>query len=754
MAALAVAAWGQPGTVAGLEATRNGRVVGECPLKHTAVKAAISGMVARVDVVQDYQNPFPDKIDAVYLFPLPHDAAVDRMTMTIGARVIEGQVRRREEARALYEAARQTGHVAALLDQGRPNVFTQSVANIMPREQIQIRISYVQTLVFESGSYEFVFPMVVAPRYHPAGSTDAARLSAPIVPEGTRAGHDLSLEVAVDAGVPIGNMASPTHDIDTTWLNAHQATVRLRDENTIPNKDFILRYQSASGTIADAVLAHRSAKGGFFSLILEPPRKTGAADVTPKELIFVLDTSGSMMGFPIEKAREAMQQAIAGLHADDTFNLITFSGDTEILFPVPVPATPDNVAIAQLFLASRSGYGGTEMMKAIRAALDPTPGTARVRVVCFMTDGLVGNDLEILAEVRKHPDARVFAFGIGSSVNRFLLDGMARLGRGEVEYVGLKDDGSAAAHRFEQRVRDPLLTDLEIDWGGIAVTDVYPRRIPDLFAARPVVVTGRYTAPLRGPVQLRGKAGGYPITRPVSLDLPAQEAGNGALASLWARNRIQDLMSSDCAGVQQGTMSPELRQAITATGLEFGIATQFTSFVAVEEQTITTGGQARTVAVPLNMPEGMSYEGIPQSRQFTVAGGVVGGVPGGVIGGIVGSVPSAAPPPPPAPAAVRRPAILSVPMAVPAAVARVSSAPKLDPELERMLRPGNVVLEVEVLVLLRDASAATMQQLAAAGLRLLKAPGKELLVTGRIPTGRLEELSRIAAVRYIVKHRT
>ena len=214
----------------------------------------------------------------------------------------------------------------------------------------------------------------------------------------------------------------------------------------------------------------------------------------------MLDTSGSMMGFPIEKAKEAMQQAINGLYPQDTFNLITFSGDTDILFPTPVPATAENRAMAQMFLQSRSGQGGTEMMKAIRAALDPTPGSGRVRVVCFMTDGLVGNDLEILAEVRKHADARVFSFGIGSSVNRFLLDGMARLGRGEMEYVALNDDGSAAARRFHERVRDPLLTDVEIDWGGLAVSDIYPKRIPDLFAAKPVVVTGRYAGPLRGTV--------------------------------------------------------------------------------------------------------------------------------------------------------------------------------------------------------------------------------------------------------------
>src|SRR6185503_5953780 len=233
---------------------------------------------------------------------------------------------------------------------------------------------------------------------------------------------------------------------------------------TIPNKDFILRYDVAGRAIQDAVLTHRADKGGFFTLMLQPPERIGADDVTPKELIFVLDTSGSMSGFPIEKAKETMKLALDNLYPDDTFNLITFSGDTRILFDQPVRASKRNLRQAQEFLASTSGYGGTEMMSAIKAALDPSDSQSHVRIVCFMTDGFVGNDMQIIAEVQRHKNARVFAFGIGSSVNRFLLDNMAAAGGGEVEYVGLNDDGSAAAERFHQRVRNPLLTDITIDW--------------------------------------------------------------------------------------------------------------------------------------------------------------------------------------------------------------------------------------------------------------------------------------------------
>src|SRR5437764_7262892 len=238
------------------------------------------------------------------------------------------------------------------------------------------------------------------------------------------------------------------------------------------------------------------------------------------ELVFVLDTSGSMSSFPIEKAKETMRLALDNLYPADTFNLITFSGDTRILFPQPVPATPENLKKAQAFLAESSGSGGTEMMKAIKASLDPSDAQDHVRIVCFMTDGEVGNDFEIISEIQKHPNARVFAFGIGSSINRFLLDKMAEEGRGEVEYVSLSDDGSAAARRFHERVRSPLLTDISIDWNGLPVADVYPKRIPDLFSAKPVVLTGRYTGAGRGVIRLKGKMSGRDFVRDISVHLP------------------------------------------------------------------------------------------------------------------------------------------------------------------------------------------------------------------------------------------
>ncbi len=615
-----------------------GKPKGSCPLKQTNVKAEISGFLSRVVVTQEFENPFKEKIEAVYTFPLPQNAAVDDMTMIVGDRTVRGRILRREEAQAVYDAARLGGQVASLLDQERPNIFTQSVANIMPGEQVKITISYVETLKYEDGSYEFVFPMVVGPRYVPGSPTgsrvdggagfspdtdrvpDASRITPRPVPEGMRVGHDVTLDITLDAGVPIDDVTSKSHAIDTQRLGGSRAQVRLKNSSVIPNKDFILRYDVAGKSISDALLTHRSEKGGFFTLIIQPPERVTVEDVTPKELVFVLDTSGSMSGFPIEKAKETMQLALDGLYPADTFNLITFAGDTRILFPAPVSATPENLKKAQAFLAGSSGAGGTEMMKAIKASLDPSDSQGHMRIVCFMTDGYVGNDMEIISEVQKHPNARVFAFGIGSSVNRFLLDKMAEHGRGEVEYVALNDDGSAAARRFHQRVRNPLLSDISIDWKGLPVADVYPQRIPDLFGAKPVILTGRYTAASSGGILLKGKMSGRDFEREIAVDFAALESRHDVLAPLWARTRIEELMGQDYLGAQRGSMRPELKETVTNLGLEYRLMTQFTSFVAVEEMIVTDGGIPRRIDVPIEVPEGVSRAGVfgeaEQSQSF------------------------------------------------------------------------------------------------------------------------------------------
>jgi Ca-activated chloride channel family protein len=738
-----------------LTVTRDGQPLGECPLKHTDVSAEITGFLARVNVVQEFENTSHEKVEAVYTFPLPNNAAVDNMTMQVGDRTIRGLIKPRDEARRIYEQARIRGNVASLLDQERPNIFTQNVANIVPGAKVKITISYVETLKYDEGTYEFRFPMVVGPRYIPAGVSDAARITPPVTLPGTRAGHDISLQVKLDAGVPIDHLNVLSHDVVTQRPTATKAVLQLKDTAVLPNKDFILKYDVAGRKIQDAVLTHNAGRGGFFTLILQPPERVTTEDVTPKELIFVLDTSGSMSGFPIEKAKETMRLAIAGLYPRDTFNLITFSGDTRILFPQPVPATAENLRLAQEFLAARNGGGGTEMMKAIRAALDPSDGRDHVRIVCFMTDGYVGNDNEIIAEVKRHKNARVFAFGIGSAVNHFLLDGMAREGRGEVEYVSLKDDGSAAARRFHERVRNPLLTDVSVSFAGLPVTDVYPKQIPDLFSAKPVILTGRYNGAARGTIRLSGKMSGRTVLRDIPVDFAASEPRHDVLATLWARTRIGEL-SSDGQNAHQ--------DEITQLGLQYRLMTQFTSFVAVEESIITEGGQSRRVEVPVEMPEGVSYEGVFGARQerdaFKAKNQSLSmmGYAGGIVGGVVGGL-AAAPPPPAPQIAVRADVTVETPhrtytykidAKLSVAIQLLVAGKPLDADSKKFVKDGKAYVEVWL-----DDAATTQirERLKRAGFEILPESKVAKVLVGRIAADKVEALSKIEGVRYVTPHR-
>ena len=581
-----------------------------CPLEHTDVDVDVAGLVARVTVTQRFVNPFDETIEAVYLFPLSADAAVDRMTMKIGDRTIAGRIARREEARATYETARAEGRTASLLEQERPNVFTQSVANIPPGARVDVTISYVETLDYEDGRVEFVFPMVVGQRYLPAAAgkveESMSRLTTSSVKPDTRAGHDVSIEVQIDAGVPVSAVSSKLHAVDTTPKSDHSAVVHLAARDEIPNRDFVLSWDVAGKKLEDAVLAHRDARGGFVTLILQPPDRVAESDLTPKEIVFVVDTSGSMSGLPMEKSKETVRYAIERLNLDDTFNVITFSGSTRVLFQKPVPASAANREAAMKLLSGTQGSGGTEMMSAIRAALDPSDAQHHVRIVCFLTDGYVGNDLEILAEIQKHSNARIFAIGIGNSVNRFLLDQMAAEGRGEIAYATLTDDGEQMAKTFFERVRNPLLTDVTIDWNGLPVTDVIPERIPDVFSAKPVVVAARYGAPASGTIRIRGYAGGREIVRDVAVILPESTAGTDAIATLWARQKVAAVSREDYAGIMEGTPRNAIDERIAALGLEFGLMTPFTSFVAVDDTPVTAGGDPKRVNVATEAPDGTS----------------------------------------------------------------------------------------------------------------------------------------------------
>jgi len=783
---------------------KEGQTTGVCPLKHTDVKAEISGFLARVTVTQQFWNPSKEKIEAVYVFPLPNNAAVDDMTLKVNNRTIKGLIKKREDARAMYEAAKSAGHVAALLDQERPNIFTQSVANIVPGAQVTVEISYVETLKYEAGNYEFVFPMVVGPRYIPGSMAtgqqgggwspdtdrvpDASRITPPVAGTHTpneRAGHDISIDVKLDAGVPIQDFRSLSHDILSDRTGPNSAHVRLKDEAVIPNKDFILKYDASGGRIEDALLTHRDSRGGFFTFILQPPDRVNPDQIVPREIVFVIDTSGSQMGFPIEKSKKLADLALAKLNPNDTFNIITFAGNTQILFPEPMPATPANMQRARALLSNLTGGGGTEMMKAIRAALDPSDEADHLRVVVFMTDGYVGNDMEIIGEVKKHQNARVFSLGIGNSVNRFLIDKMAEAGRGENEVVTLADAADPAVERLFERIRTPILTDVSIDWNGMPVAEIYPAQMLDLFTAKPVIVTGRYNRGAKGTIRLKGMRAGQPFTREIAVNFPGDEKAHDVLATLWARTKIEHLMSQDWAGMQGGTPSGDLKQQITDLGLNYRLMTQFTSFVAVEEMTITEGGQPKTVQVPVEMPDGVSREGvfggkdesnaIAQRSQYSVmtkmAASPAANAPTGYVGGGIGSGSGFG-------GGVYRSAEASADAsrakAPPKEDAKKARADfKLSPSLQEVMnciriqavssqvapkngksagcatdKDGKVLLQLQ----LTDKSAETMKQLAALGFEVIAdSRTTSTVAIGRISALKLDDLAKISSVRYASK---
>ncbi len=632
----------------------DGKPAGLCPLQHTDVQAAISGMTAYVQVTQTFTNDSDEKIEAIYTFPLSKEASVSELTMTVGDRVVVGKIKPREEAKKIYEEAKSQGHVASLLDQERPNIFTQAVANIEPGKTVKITIGYSETLDWQDGQYEFVFPMVVGPRYvpgpdrpsnpqplrpmrrggiappnpqprqhRPAGNddSDAARVNPPVTPKGTRAGHDISMTVYLSPGMKIREVDSKLHAIDLEWLDPDhkRAKVVLAEKKEIPNKDFVLRFSTASKKIEDALLTHTDPdREGFFTLILQPPARPEKSQIVPRELMFVIDTSGSQRGFPLDLSQAICKRAIENLRPGDTFNVMRFANAAEMLFDGYVENTEANRSKALEFVTNLQAGGGTRMATAMNACLKGQAPEGKVRIVAFFTDGYVSNDMEMIDIVKKSAGAtRVFSFGTGKSVNRYCLDGIAQAGRGEVEYVLSENGAEKKADRFYQRIDTPVLIDIDVDFGQLSqyvqADDLYPQTVPDLFSVSPVVLRGRFKRPeqdVTGTITLRGRSGDGTFQRKIRVTLPAKDASDAVLAQQWARAKVAHLMGTDLRGIQRGNPDPKVKQQIIAIGTEYDIMTRFTSFVAVEEKTVTVGGQPVRVDVPVELPEGVSYEGI------------------------------------------------------------------------------------------------------------------------------------------------
>jgi Ca-activated chloride channel family protein len=598
--------------------TQVGEQIVPLPLKHTDVRAQLTLYVGSVTVTQQYYNPYGSKIEAVYVFPLPDDAGVRDFVMQIGERRIRGIVREREEAKQIYLEARRQGHVASLLTQDRPNLFTQAVANIEPGKQIDIQITYFHTLRYQEGTFEFSFPMVVGPRYNPAGFQDGVgavpagrtgssgeRTEVQYLRPGEISSADIALDVNLDAGSEIGLISSPTHAIRTERPSASQARVTLSPNDRVPNRDFVLRYRLLGGKIRAALATHRDASGGYFALMIHPPEKLGDVPRSPREMIFVIDCSGSMSGRPVEVAKRALAKCLKRLEPDDSFQVLRFSDRVSAMAPAPVAATPENVARGLDYVASLSAGGGTEMQEVVQIALDYPVQPGRFRIVSFMTDGYIGNDREVVAFARQHlGSARIFSFGVGDSVNRYLLEALARVGRGVSTFITLDEATERAADELYQRIEHPALADLNIDWGAMGVSDVQPRPLPDLFVGRPVVLTGRFKGQGPATVRISGRAGPRPIELSLDVDLDEPGLRHAALASIWARSKISSLHDSAF-----GSQDPrEYAQEIRRIALQYGLMSEWTAFVAVDSLSRTEGNFGTTVVQPVPVPSGVRYD--------------------------------------------------------------------------------------------------------------------------------------------------
>jgi len=607
----------------------DGEVILEFPLRTTSVYARISGFLAQVEVKQHFHNPHNEKIEAVYVFPLPENSAVNEMIMVVGTRNIYGEIHKRRVARQIYEQARAVGKRTALLEQERPNIFTQSVANIQPGEEIVITIRYVQALKYDRGVYRYVFPMVVGPRFIPGAPTgkkgtgwapdtstvpDASRITPPVIKPGRRSGHDISLTVTLNAGLSIEDLNSKSHDIELTDEGIGRATVSIMAQDTIPNKDFVLEYRVAEEKARAAFLTHYSQQGGYLLLMIQPSIESVTQNIEPKEIFFVVDCSGSMSGYPIQKVKEAMYYCIQGISPDDTFQIIRFSSNASAFSPKPVPATRLHKEEALDYIQALHGSGGTMMIEGIKACLDYPHVPERQRIVFFMTDGKIGNDSQILAAIKeKVGNTRLFSFGVGSSTNRSLLERMAQVGRGTAQYIRQDQDAQPVITDMLSRISKPYLTDVEIDWGGLAVGDVYPNPIPDLYSAQPLILFARYDGAGEAAVTLRGRINGGPYEERIWITLPDWNPDNGSLASVWAREKIKYLMLEQLGGRMRS-----IEEEVTNLALEYNLMSQYTSFVAVDE-VIPEGSDTtlpRTIAIPVPMPDGVSFTGVfgPPSR--------------------------------------------------------------------------------------------------------------------------------------------
>ena len=567
---------------------------------NTSIDARISGIVARVSVRQEFRNDGQEWVEGVYVFPLPDSAAVDHLRMYIGDRFIEGEIREKAQARKEYEAAKTSGKKATLVEQQRANLFTTNVANIAPGEAVTIEIEYLETLRFDEGLFSLRVPMTITPRYAPgaeepvnvaqmtdpalslnsAGAPDFATtaIAPPMV---TRSrDHKLTFTADLNAGVPLELISSRYHVVDVTNLGGRYH-ISLADGLTEMDHDLELTWKPEPSGMPRAMMFTETVGGKPHALLmmLPPDELLAPLQSVPRELIFVIDTSGSMHGTSIEQAKRALGLALSGLDASDRFNVIQFSGATQSLFKASVDATPSNVSAAQHYVAGLTANGGTEMAQPIRSALMSPASPAHLRQVIFITDGAVGNEEQLYGLIEKHlGNARLFTVGIGSAPNSWFMRKAAESGRGTFTVISALHEVNEKMQGLFRKLEQPQVTDIGVQWPGGIAAEVYPETVPDLYAGEPIVVKARLSGQARQGdlVMINGSSalGSWGAQLPVAISEP--ESG---VAALWARARIEDLLDR----MRRGASEEDTRRAVIETAMTHHLVSKYTSLVAVDK---------------------------------------------------------------------------------------------------------------------------------------------------------------------------
>jgi Ca-activated chloride channel family protein len=597
--------------------------VDKLPLKSTAAEVNIVGVIADVRVTQVYQNEGKKPLEAIYIFPASTRAAVYSMKMTIGDRTIVAKIEKKEEARQHYEEAKAAGKSASLLEQHRPNVFQMNVANIMPGDVIKVEMSYTETLIPTEKVYEFVYPTVVGPRYsnQPAESAPASEkwVENPYLHEGEKAPYTFDISVTIAGGVPIQLITCPSHKVNIQYENKSLAMIKLdKSEAEGGNRDYILKYRLAGDQIQDGLLLYQGEKENFFLLMMQPPERVMTDQIPPREYIFIVDVSGSMNGFPLEISKKLLRNLIGNLRTIDQFNVLLFASSSTVMAEQSLPANEKNIERAIRVIDEQQGGGGTELLPALKRALNLPRSEGVSRSVIIVTDGYVSVETEAFDLIKNNLNkANMFAFGIGTGVNRYIIEGMARVGMGESFVIEQPGGAEEKAEQFRHYIASPVLTQIKVNFDRFETYDVEPVSVPDILADRPVTLFGKWRGKATGTISLTGYTGRQKIyNRDLNVIDYKPDKSNQALTYLWARHRIALL--GDYNHLRE---SDERIREITQLGLDYNLLTNYTSFVAIDSEIRNKDGESTTVKQPLPLPQGVSDLAVGTLSMLKRAGG-------------------------------------------------------------------------------------------------------------------------------------